>query len=96
MSAGIGTLVEAVVTATPDQQKQIEAILNGRQKKRKLITTKAACALLEKCHPITLRRYEKRGLLHAVRFSQRRVRWDEDEVLALANNGITIESGAAA
>jgi excisionase family DNA binding protein len=41
------------------------------------------------CHPKTIYRYVRRGLLHPVRYSQRKVRFDLNEVEAFAANGLS-------
>lgn len=92
----IETTIENDPTATPEQKRQIRAIIHGGQKKRRLVTTKRACSANDDCHPITLRRLAKRGILHPVYYSRRKVRWDLDEVEAFANNGIEMASEAAA
>ncbi len=94
MESSIQTLIGAVYTATPEQQKQIRSILHGKPKRRRLGSTKEACAILGGCHPETLRRHEKRGHLHAIRHSLRKIRWDLDEVEAFANYGMNMEAGA--
>jgi hypothetical protein len=85
-----------VSSATDEQLKQVAAIFSGKPKRRTLITTPQACAILDNCHPITLQRYEKRGLLHPIRFSKRKKRFDLDEVETLASNGANITGGAEA
>jgi hypothetical protein len=83
-------------TITPEEEKHLRRALGERRGKqsRTLITTTEACEILE-CNPVTLRRYENRGLITAIRYSQRKIRWDRDDVLELRDNGIPIEEGAA-
>jgi hypothetical protein len=39
------------------------------------------------CHPKTVQRYVKRQLLHPIRITSRRIRYDMNEVEALATHG---------
>ena len=41
------------------------------------------------CHPKTIYRYVRKGLLHTVRYSPRKVRFDLNEVEAFAANGVS-------
>jgi len=68
-------------------QKKVFSLLEGKSTRRNLISTGQACAILG-CHAITLRRAEKRGHLKAIRYSARRLRWDESEIIEFANRGI--------
>lgn len=80
-------------TATPADKKRIlDAIENKPIRKEKMLTTKQACELLDDCHPITLRRLEQRGVLTPVRYSKRKLRWRESELLEFLENGIDKES----
>ena len=49
-------------------------------------TIKQAAAILE-VHPVTVRRYAQAGLLNPIRITQRKVRYDLNEVEQLANIG---------
>ena len=50
-----------------------------------LLTMKETCDLL-KVHPNTLRQWDKKGILRAVRFGERRDRkYNKEEVLKLLN-----------
>jgi len=69
-------------------QRKVLSLLEGRTHRRKLISTREACGILYDCHPITLRRLEKRGHLQAIRLSARKIRWDESEIIEFANRGI--------
>ena len=59
---------------------------NHGKQKRELITTKEACAILG-VNPVTLRRYEQRGIISAIRYTKRRIRWDKDDILELKYTG---------
>lgn len=51
-----------------------------------LLTLKQACVLLQ-CHPNTLRQWDKKGILAAVRIGQRKDRrYRKEDILALLNN----------
>ena len=77
-------------TIDQPMKKKALKLLEGRSEHRRLITTKRACELLS-CHPLTLRRMEKRGHIQAIRYSARRLRWDESQILEFANCGIQME-----
>ena len=50
-----------------------------------LLTLKEACEVL-KCHPNTLRQWDKKGILVAVRFGERKVRrYRKEDILKLLN-----------
>lgn len=88
-----GEILERVSKANPDELKQIQSVLCGKPKRRRLGSTKDACTILNNCHPETLRRYEQRGHLNAIRHSKRKLRWDLDEVEAFANSGVSNTEG---
>ena len=69
-------------------KKRVFSLLEGKPPRRKLIPTREACEILD-CHPITLRRLEKRGHLKAIRLSARKIRWDLDEIQNFADYGIS-------
>jgi predicted DNA-binding transcriptional regulator AlpA len=68
--------------------KRVFSLLEGKSPRRKLISTRDACEILN-CHPITLRRLEKRGHFKAIRLSARKIRWDRDEIQNFADYGIS-------
>lgn len=73
------------VGATPDEARAIMGAATKADKAPadKLIPTREAAAILE-CHPKTVFRYRRRGMLNAVRRSARCIRWRESEVRRLA------------
>lgn len=72
----------------PDEQlRRALKVINQENTKRDLITTKQTAGVLE-VHPETVKRYAKQGLLHPIRFSKRRMRFDRAEVLQFLNNGL--------
>ncbi len=92
----IGTIISGDASVTPEQKA---AILKTCQQpvsvpRRKLITARAAMDILQISRP-TLREYVKSGTLSQINFSQRKVRFVEQEVNDLAYNGIS-QSGAMA
>jgi hypothetical protein len=76
------------VGATPDEARAIMGAATHADKRPtdKTITTTATAAILE-CHPKTVFRYARRGLLNPIRRSARCVRWRESEVQRLAFGG---------
>jgi len=80
---------EAVVLTgiTPEQLKRIRQLEKPPNPRPTLIPRKAAAEILG-CCVMTIKRLEKRGALKPIRFSARRVRLDEAQVLDLARNGI--------
>lgn len=51
-----------------------------------LLTLKEACEIL-RCHPNTLRQWDKKGILVAVRFGERRDRrYRREDILKLLNS----------
>ena len=60
-----------------NQQKQ--------EKMPELLSLKEACEVL-KCHPNTLRQWDKKGILVAIRFGERKDRrYDKNDILKLLN-----------
>ena len=87
------TIIEAALgidaTISQEQREKIKAVLNPKisPSKRNLITTKKASEILE-ISAVTLRKYEKRGLLTTIRYSPRRIRWDRDEIETFKLQGV--------
>ena len=81
------TVLQAV-GANPDEAREIMRAATGASKTPadKLLRTRDTAAILE-CHPKTVLRYARRGLLHPVRRTPRCIRWRESEVIRLANGG---------
>jgi hypothetical protein len=80
------TIVETVLASDPsvdpDMGKRALDLLQGKAKDSPRpvpITTKEACSILS-VSSVTLRRYAKRGLLHPIRHTARRHRWDRNQV----------------
>ena len=73
-------------SVSPEMSETILRTARQAVPKRKLISAKAAMAILEISRP-TLRDYVKRGLLEQINLSSRKVRFVEDEVNLLAYGG---------
>ncbi|VGO12415.1 hypothetical protein PDESU_00967 [Pontiella desulfatans] len=71
----------------PHMTKEFLALLAGKTRRRNLISLKASSAILDCCE-LTVRRMVKRGQIHPIRFSARRIRYDEEEILRIASQGI--------
>lgn len=57
----------------------------GSEKIPELLTLKEACDIL-KCHPNTLRQWDRKGILVAVRFGERKDRrYRKEDILKLLN-----------
>jgi len=92
----IKTLVETDSTATHQERMAVLAALDPKESKRRVIpiTTKEAADLIG-CHVITLRRYEKLGLIKLIRYNARRIRWDRNEVERFIAEGATHQDSEA-
>ena len=90
--AGIAALLKVDPDVTAAQEmKVLNACNSGRRVTRNLVTRKQAAATLG-LHPETISRYVKKGALRAIRTSRRRIRYDLEEVEALAREGLSNES----
>jgi len=78
-------LIEAVLQAPPERQPAIIAAARGANRPRPG-TVKQAAEILG-CNPRTIQRYERAGMLRAIRVSCRMVRYDLREVEKLAEQG---------
>lgn len=78
------SFLQAVGTP-PDEVRTIIRAAGDSEKPApdKLILTREAAAILG-CHPKTVFRYRRRGLLNPVRRSARCIRWRDSEVRRLA------------
>ena len=86
----IKAAIDSDPTATPQERRRILAALKEPDTNRKprLITRKQACEILGGCSTKTISRYVKRGLIREIRFTARRIRFDESEILRLAREGV--------
>ena len=78
-------LIEAVIDAPHERRAAILAAAHGTDRPRPGTIGQAAEIL--GAHPRTVQRYEQAGLLHAIRITPRRVRYDLNEVEQLATTG---------
>lgn len=84
----IDAVLSADATVTPGQRAEIlRACSRNSSAKPKLGGVRQAAEVLG-CHPKTIYRYVRKGLLHSVRYSRRKVRFDLNEVEAFAMNGL--------
>lgn len=59
--------------------------VNDQQQMPELLSLKEACDVL-KCHPNTLRQWDRKGILVAVRFGERKDRrYRKEDILKLLN-----------
>lgn len=87
---GQAQLIEAILAAPPERRGAILQAARGVDRPRPGTVRQAAEIL--GAHPRTVQRYERAGLLHAIRISPRRVRYDLDEVERLATRGSNHDS----
>ena len=82
------------VGANPEDARAIlgAATKADKEPADRLLLTRDSAAILE-CHPKTVFRYARRGLLHPVRRSARCIRWRESEVRRLAFEGQEVHRG---
>lgn len=84
----IKTVLNGDDTLSPAEVDNIIRKLGRKEStKRNLIQAKEAMTILNVSRP-TLLNWVKEGKLTQINFSCRRVRFDADEVRALANNGV--------
>ncbi len=66
-------------------KKSMPKQLKKKDKMPELLTLKEACGIL-KCHPNTLRQWDNKGILVAVRFGERKDRrYRKEDILKLMN-----------
>lgn len=83
-------IISAVLTAPPDRLDRIFRACTTRPDRRRLGTVRQAAAILD-CHPRTVQRYARRGMLNPIRITCRRVRFDLAQVERLATEGVCHE-----
>jgi len=90
-ATAIESLVKADPTATGDERKAILNALRGNKNSRpKLISKKKAAEICDSSTK-SIDRYSERGHLTPIRFSKRKVRFDEAEIISFARNGISLD-----
>jgi hypothetical protein len=88
-------LIEAILTAPAERRDAILAAAIGNASKPRPGTIREA-AEIGSCNARTIQRYAERGLLHPIKISPRRVRWDLNEVDNLFTHGAnSVRVGAA-
>ena len=92
MNTATQKVIEAVLAAdgsvTPEQREDILRVCSRKTPgKPKLGGVRQAAQILG-CHPKTIYRYVRKGLLHTVHYSQRKVRFDLNEVETFAASGV--------
>ena len=75
------------LSATPEDRNKIENLLEGKIEKKRLIQTKEACDILGVTSK-TLYNYTQKGLLHPIKYSYSKLRYDAYEVEKLAYEGV--------
>ena len=88
--AVIETAIELDSMVTSEQKEELLSVLGGDSDKRPKpipIPTKEAARRLGVC-PVTVRRYGESGLLHPIRYTARRIRWDRNEIEMFRDNGL--------
>ncbi len=80
-------LIEAVLSAPPERRDAILQAARGANRPRPGTIRQAAEIL--NVHPRTVQRYADAGLLHAIRITPRRIRYDLNEVEGLATRGVS-------
>jgi hypothetical protein len=83
----IETIIENDPTIDDSAKTQLLKDISRQPRRRKLIGIKAAAAILDCCE-LTIRRMVQRGQIEPIRFSPRRVRYSEDQILRIASEGV--------
>ena len=83
--AAIKTLMRADGCPPEETESFFRAVRNPARP-RKMGTARQAAEIIQ-CHPRTVQRYARRGLIHAIKYSCRRVRFDLNEVERFAQEG---------
>ena len=83
--------IRSILVADPEVTVEqvevaIKAVSESSQRKRDMGTKREAAEILD-IHPESVKRYARRGLLHPVRITARRVRYDLNECRRLAEYG---------
>ena len=79
----ISAIINADSSCSDEQKKQIVKFCNeAGQPKRCMGTVKEAARILQ-CHAKTVHKYAAKGLLHPVKITQRKIRYDLNEVMKL-------------
>lgn len=92
MKATTKKIIEAALLADETvRQEEREALLCAFSRaaplKAKPVGVRQAAQVLG-CHPKTLYRYVRKGLLHTIHYSRRKVRFDLNEIESFAARGV--------
>ena len=79
-------LITVILAASPERYAAIVNAAKGEARRRPILP-KAAAEILG-VHRRTLQRYERAGLLHPIRLSTQKIRYDAGEVERLAERGM--------
>lgn len=82
----ITAIIQADESCEAGHRERILRACRTKPDKRRLGTVRQAAAILD-CHPRTVQRYARRGMLHPIKITCRRVRFDLAEVERLATEG---------
>lgn len=83
----IQTVISADQTATDAQLKAVLSACRQPSSNKRLGTVRQAAMIME-CHPRTIQRYVRMGLLNQIRITQRKIRYDLCQVERLATEGV--------
>lgn len=77
-----------ITGATDEQRQRVKAAIKApvSEQPEPFLTRKQAAKILN-LHPLSLKRYDKAGILHPARPTARTVRYDRREVLSLLQTG---------
>ncbi|VGO17208.1 hypothetical protein PDESU_05804 [Pontiella desulfatans] len=86
----IKLMVKNDQTIPDDTRKEILDVLSrqGRGRRPRLINRRQVAELLGGISTKTVDRYIQQGLIREIRFTSRRIRFDEAEILRLAREGV--------
>ena len=83
-----GTVI--ITGATPEEKRAVTNLSRGRGAKPNLGTIKQTAEVLGGCSTKTVERLVEAGHIKAIRFSQRRIRYDLEAVAEFARNGLEV------
>jgi helix-turn-helix protein len=87
----VGAILSADSSCSEEQQKQIIKFCKAIDKPSKRMGTAKEAAGILKCHVKTVHKYATKGLLHPVKITKRKIRYDLNEVTMLLTGGCNNE-----
>lgn len=72
-----------ITGATDEQRRRVKAAMNEPAPETPETLTRRQAGKILNLHPLSLKRYDKAGILHPIRLTSRTVRYNRDEVLGL-------------